>query len=82
MSRDYVLPKSNNKYKHCRAVSSSFCCRIFREILSLELPSQSSVIVSMFCFGQGTSPSNASLDSDENEYLVGQICCVNAAEAS
>ena len=29
-------------------------------------------IVSMFVLGQGTSPFNASLDSGENEYLIGQ----------
>ena len=41
------------------------------------LPSQSWDIVKMLCPLASNSPSNASLDSGENEYLVGQRCqCV------
>ena len=55
----------------CRAVSNPAWCKIFREMecfspLNLETLFQCCVL------GQDTSPSNVSLDSGGNEYLVGQ----------
>ena len=55
----------------CRAVSNPAWCGIFREI-SCFPPSQFWDIVKMLCRWARSSPSNASLDSGENEYLVGQ----------
>ena len=60
----------------CRAVSNPAWCRIFREIScfsSLNI----GIIFRCCVLGQGTLPSNDSLDSGVNEYLVGQRCkCV------
>ena len=55
----------------CRAVSNPAWYRIFREISCLS-PLNLGTLVRCCVLGQGTSPSNASLDSGENEYLVGQ----------
>ena len=55
----------------CRAVSNPAWCRIFREI-SCFSPLNLGTLLRCCVLGQGTSPSNASLDSGENEYLVGQ----------
>ena len=55
----------------CRAVSNPAWCRIFREI-SCFSPLNLGTLLRWCVFGQDTSPSNASLDSGENEYLVGQ----------
>ena len=55
----------------CRAVSNPGWCRIFREI-SCFSPFNLGTLLRCCVLGQGTSPSNASLDSGENEYLVGQ----------
>ena len=55
----------------CRAVSNPAWCRIFREI-SCFSPLNLGTLLRCCVLGQDTSPSNASLDSDENEYLVGQ----------
>ena len=52
----------------CRAVSNLAWSRFFREIDVSAL----SILGHCFVLGQGTSPSNASLDLSENEYLVGQ----------
>ena len=52
----------------CRAVSNPAWCRIFREV-SCFSPLNLGTLLRCCVFGQGTSPSNASL---ENEYLVGQ----------
>ena len=54
-----------------RAVSNATWCRIFREILCFS-PLNLGTLLRCCVIGQGTSPSNASLDSGENEYLVGQ----------
>ena len=55
----------------CRAVSNPARCRIFREI-SCFSPLNLGTLLRCCVLGQGTSPSNASLDSGGNEYLVGQ----------
>ena len=55
----------------CRAVSNPAWCRIFREISCL-FPLNLRTLLRWCVLGQDTSPSNASLDSGENEYLVGQ----------
>ena len=55
----------------CRAVSNPAWCRIFREI-SCFTPLNLGTLVRWCVLGQDTSPSNASLDSGENEYLEGQ----------
>ena len=55
----------------CRAVSNPVWCRIFKEI-SCFSPLNLGTLLRWYVIGQGTSPSNASLDSGENEYLVGQ----------
>ena len=55
----------------CRAVSNPAWCRIFREI-SCFSPLNLGTLLRCCVLGQGTSPSNASLDSGENEYPVGQ----------
>ena len=55
----------------CRAVSNPAWCRIFREI-SCFSPPNIGTLFQCCVFGQGTLPSHASLDSGENEYLVGQ----------
>ena len=53
----------------CRAVSNYAWCRIFRET-SCFSPPNFGTLFRCCVLGQGTS--NASLDSGENEYLVGQ----------
>ena len=53
------------------AVSNPAWCRIFREILCFSPPNLG-ILLRCCVLGQGTSPSNASLDSGENEYLIGQ----------
>ena len=55
----------------CREVLNPAWCRIFREI-SCFSPLNLGTLLRCCVLGQGTSPSNASLDSGENEYLVGQ----------
>ena len=55
----------------CRAVSIPAWCRILREI-SCFSPFNIGTLLRCFVLGQDTSPSNASLESGENEYLVGQ----------
>ena len=55
----------------CPAVSNRAWCRIFREI-SCSSPLNLGTLLRCYVLGQGTSPSNASVDSGENEYLVGQ----------
>ena len=55
----------------CRAVSNPAWCRIFREI-SCFSPLNIGTLSRCCVLGQGTSPSNASLDSGVDEYLVGQ----------
>ena len=55
----------------CRAVSNPAWCRIFWEI-SCFSPLNLGTLLRCCVLGQGTSPSNVSLDSGENEYLVGQ----------
>ena len=55
----------------CRAVSNPAWCRIFREI-SWFSPLNLGTLFRRCVLAQGTSPSNAALDSGENEYLVGQ----------
>ena len=55
----------------CRAVLNPAWCRIFREI-SFVSPLNLVILLRCCVLGQGTSPSNASLDSGENEYLVRQ----------
>ena len=55
----------------CREVSNPAWCRIFREI-SCFSPLNLGTLARCCVLEQGTSPSNASLDSGENEYLVGQ----------
>ena len=54
----------------CCAVSNPAWCRIFREI-SCFSPLNLGTLLRCCGLGQGTSPLNASLDSGENEYLVG-----------
>ena len=44
----------------------------FLENISCFSPLNLGTLLRCCVFGQGTSPSNASLDSGENEYLVGQ----------
>ena len=53
----------------CRAVSNPTWWMIFRET-SCFSPLNLRTLLRRCVLGQGTSPSNASLDSDENEYLV------------
>ena len=55
----------------CRGVSNPAWCRIFREI-SCFWPLILGTLLRCCVLGQGTSPSNASLESGENEYLVGK----------
>ena len=55
----------------CRAVSNPARCRIFREI-SYFSALNIGTMLKCCVLGQGTSPSNASVDSGEKEYLVGQ----------
>ena len=55
----------------CRAVSNPAWYRIFREI-SCFSPLNPGTLLRCCVLGQDTSPSNDSLDSGENEYLVGQ----------
>ena len=55
----------------CRAVSNPAWCRIFREILCFS-PLNLGTLLRCCVLGQGTSPLNASIDSGENEYLIGQ----------
>ena len=55
----------------CRAVSNSAWCRIFREIICF-FPLNIGTLYRCRVLGQGTKPKIASLDSGENEYLVGQ----------
>ena len=55
----------------CRAVSNLALCRIFRDI-SCFSHRNLGTLLRCCVLGQGTSPSNASLDSGENEYLIGQ----------
>ena len=55
----------------CRVVSNPAWCRIFREI-SCFSPLNLGTLLRWCVLGQDTSPSNASFDSGENEYLVGQ----------
>ena len=56
----------------CRAVSNPVWCKIFREI-SCFSPLNLGTLLRCCVLGRGTSPSYASLDSGENEYLGGQI---------
>ena len=56
----------------CRAVLNPAWCRIFREIPCFS-PLNLGTLLRCCVLGHGTSPSNASLDAGENEYLVGQI---------
>ena len=55
----------------CRAVLNTAWCRIFREISCFSTLNLGTLLLCCV-LGQGTSSSNASLDSGENEYLVGQ----------
>ena len=55
----------------CRAVSNHAWCNIFRAISCL-FPLNLATLLRCCVLGQSTSPSNASLDSGENDYLVGQ----------
>ena len=55
----------------CRAVSNPAWCRIFREI-SCFSPLNLGTLLRCCFLGQDTPPSNASLDSGKNEYLVRQ----------
>ena len=55
----------------CRAVLNHAWCRIFSEI-SCFPPLNLGTLLGCCVLGQGTSPSDASLDSGENKYLVGQ----------
>ena len=55
----------------CRVVSNPTWCRIFRDI-SCFSPLNLGTLLRCCVLGQGNSLSNASLDSGENEYLVGQ----------
>ena len=55
----------------CRAVSNPAWCRILREI-SCFSPLNIGTLFRYCVFGQDTLPLHASLDSGENEYLVGQ----------
>ena len=55
----------------CRAVSNPAGCRIFRQI-SCFSPLNLGTLFRCCVLGQRTSPSNTSLDSGENDYLVGQ----------
>ena len=55
----------------CRAVSNPAWCRILGEI-SCFSPLNLGTFLRWYVLGQDNSPSNASLDSGENEYLVGQ----------
>ena len=54
-----------------RAVLNPAGCRIFKE-LSCFSPLKLGTLSRCWVLGQCTSPSNASLDSGEDEYLVGQ----------
>ena len=54
----------------CRAVMNPAWCRIFREISFS--PLILGTLLRCCILGQDTSPSNTSLDSGENENLVGQ----------
>ena len=55
----------------CRAVSNPTWCRFFGEI-SCFSPLNLGTLLRCRVLGQGTSPSNASLDSGEKEYPLGQ----------
>ena len=55
----------------CRAVSPPAWCTIFREISCFSLLNLGTLL-RCCVLGQGTSSLNASFDSGENEYLVGQ----------
>ena len=55
----------------CRAVSNSTWGRIFREI-SCFSPLNLGTLLRCCVLGQGTSPSNAPLDSGKIEYMVEQ----------
>ena len=56
----------------CCVVSNPAWCKIFREI-SCFSPLILGTMFKWCVLGQATSPLNASIDSCENEYLVGQI---------
>ena len=55
----------------CRAISNPAWYRIFKEISCFSTLNLGT-LRGWYVLGQGTSPSNASLHSGENEYLVGQ----------
>ena len=55
----------------CREVSNPAWCRFFREI-SCVSPVNIETLFRFCVLQQGPSPSNASLESGVNEYLVGQ----------
>ena len=61
----------------CRAVSNPAWCKIFREI-SCFSPLSLGTLLRCCVLGHDTSPSNASFDSGENEYLVGQRCTLSS----
>ena len=65
----------------CRAVSNPAWCKIFRAISCF---SPVNIYLFRCCvLGQGTLPSQASLDSGVNEYLVGQIWqCVRSVPSA
>ena len=66
----------------CRAVSNPAWCRIFREISGFS-PLNLRTLFRFCVLGQSTSPSNASPDSGENEYLVGRRWqCVRQVQCS
>ena len=55
----------------CRAVSNPLGAE-FSEKNHVFSPPNLGTLLRCCVLGQGTSPSNASLDSSENEYLIGQ----------
>ena len=63
--------RSFANFTACRAVSNPARCRIFREI-SCFSPINIGTLFRCCLLGQGTLSSHAPLDSDINEYLVGQ----------
>ena len=56
-----------------RAVSNPALFNIFRQISCFSLLNLG-ILFQCCVLGQGTSPSNASLGSGENEYLIGETC--------
>ena len=61
----------------CRAVSNPAWCRIFREI-SCFSPLNLGTLLRCCVLGQGTSPSNASLDSGENGRTEMAMCTISS----